>query len=94
MDVDCDGLQGGVGDDGRCGSSTDTQNQTTFRDTLVSYGQSVTELNANVHPYAVFGNQGSRKGYANFDPTKYGVQPLSVMAVVCNNKLVRCIGRG
>jgi len=25
MDIDCDGLQGGPGDDGRCGSSSDTQ---------------------------------------------------------------------
>lgn len=88
MDIDCDGLQGGAGDDGRCNSSTDTQNQTSFRETLALYADGVPELNANVHPYVVFGNTGSRRGYVNFDPQSKGIRPLSVMAVVCNNRLV------
>ncbi|KFG78797.1 chitosanase [Metarhizium anisopliae] len=88
MDIDCDGIQHGPADDGRCGSSGDTQSVTSFADTLRGYGTGQRDLDANAHPYVVFGNTGSRKGFANFDPRKYGVEPLSVMAVVCNNKLI------
>jgi hypothetical protein len=88
MDIDCDGAQGGPADDGRCTSSQDTQSITSFADTVASYRKGIKDLNANVHPYVVFGNSGSRKGYTNFSPRQYGVEPLSVMAVVCNNKLV------
>ncbi|KAK5169345.1 uncharacterized protein LTR77_005320 [Saxophila tyrrhenica] len=48
----------------------------------------VSDLNANYIPYVVFGNYGSTKGYTNFDPQEYGLQPLSVMAVVCGDHLV------
>ncbi|KAG5971278.1 hypothetical protein E4U55_001287 [Claviceps digitariae] len=88
MDIDCDGIQHGPADDGRCGSSSDTQSVTSFADLLRSYRTGQRDLDANAHPYVVFGNAGSRPGYANFDPRKYGVEPLSVMAVVCNNKLI------
>lgn len=84
MDIDCDGAQGGG--DGRCGSSTDTQGETAFKDTVKSYG--ISDLNANIHPYIVFGNEGSKPGYTTFSPQDHGVQPLSVMAVVCGNKLI------
>ncbi|KAI5456792.1 family 75 glycoside hydrolase [Mariannaea sp. PMI_226] len=88
MDIDCDGIQGSAADDGRCGSSGDTQSMTSFMDTVASYGQGVKDLDANVHPYVVFGNTGSKKGYVNFDPQHYGIEPLSVMAVVCGDKLI------
>lgn len=88
MDIDCDGLQHGVGDDGRCKSSGDTQSHTSFEDTVAGYGQGVTGLNAFVHPYVVFGNVGTKSGYVNFDPTKKGVQPLSIIAVVCGDQMV------
>ena len=88
MDVDCDGQQGGLGDDGRCGSSQDTQSITAFQDTVAGYKKGINDLNAFVHPYVVFGNYGSRSGFVTFDPQQYGVEPLSVMAVVCNNQLV------
>lgn len=89
MDVDCDGVQGSPADDGRCGSSGDTQSVTSFADTVRGYGKAgVRDLDANVHPYVVFGNVGSRPGYANFNPRSYGVEPLSVVAVVCGDKLV------
>ncbi len=63
----------------------------------------VHDLNANFIPYVVFGNQGSKEGmwkasashsqltftgYANFHPQSHGIKPLSVMAVVCGDKLV------
>lgn len=88
MDIDCDGIQGSSADDGRCGSSGDTQSQTSFKDTVKSYGQGQNDLDANIHPYVVFGNEGSRSGYVTFNPQNYGIKPLSVMAVVCNGKLI------
>ncbi|KAG6173538.1 hypothetical protein E4U50_007051 [Claviceps purpurea] len=88
MDIDCDGIQLSPADDGRCGSSTDMQSVTSFADILRSYSTNARDLDANIHPYVVFGNKGTREGYKTFDPRKYGVEPLSVMAVVCNNKLI------
>ncbi|KAM0812872.1 putative Endo-chitosanase [Seiridium cardinale] len=88
MDIDCDGAQGGAGDDGRCGYSSDTQSQTSFEGTVAAYGKGVKDLNANVHPYVVFGNTGDKSGYANFDPQSHGIEPLSLMAVVCGEKLI------
>ncbi|CAP59699.1 uncharacterized protein PODANS_1_530 [Podospora anserina S mat+] len=91
MDVDCDGVQGGSQDDGRCslGRSPDYQDATAFRDLIQSFKVGISDLNTYVHPYVVFGNSGSKPGWRTFDPTDYGVRPLSVMAVVCpGNKLV------
>ena len=87
MDIDCDGIQGGPADDGRCGSSGDTQSITSFQYIVEGYETGQRDLDANVHPYVVFGNEGSKPGYATFNPQNYGIEPLSVMAVVCNNKL-------
>ncbi|CAG8979785.1 hypothetical protein HYALB_00011593 [Hymenoscyphus albidus] len=87
MDIDCDGIQKGPGDDGRCGSSSDTQSQTSFQDVVQGYGQDVKDLNAFVHPYVVFGNVGTRAGYKNYNPRNNDINPLSLMAVVCGNKM-------
>lgn len=89
MDVDCDGEQNGRGDDGRCGNSHDTQSITSFEWIIKDYNKGIKDLNANVHPYVVFGNEGSKSGWKTFDPQAHGIRPLSVMAVVCNGKLVR-----
>jgi hypothetical protein len=88
MDIDCDGTQHGPGDDGRCGSSSDTQSETSFKDTVAGYGKGVKDLNAFVHPYVVFGNVGSKAGYTVFDPEKNGIKALSIMAVVCGDQMV------
>ncbi len=90
MDVDCDGAQGGPADDGKCstGRSPDYQDMTAFQDAVQGYNAGIKDLNAYVHPYVVFGNTGGKRGWKTFDPTKYGVQPLSVVAVVCNDRLV------
>ena len=93
MDIDCDGDQTDPGD-GRCGKSTDTQSETAFKSQVQEYskqstGTEVSDLNANFIPYVVFGNQGTKKGYTTFHPQAYGIKPLSVMAVVCGEKLVR-----
>ena len=86
MDIDCDGQQGGAGEDGRCGSSGDTQSQTKFKDNIAGYNVGISDLNAKVHTYVVFGNDDTSP---SFDPQKHGIEPLSVMAVVCGGKLVR-----
>ena len=88
MDVDCDGVQKGPVNDTRCGSSTDTQSITAFADTVASYGTGQKDLDAKIHPYVVFGNSGSKEGWATFDPEKYGIEPLSLIAVVCGDRLV------
>ena len=88
MDIDCDGVLKGVGDDGRCKSSDDTQYQTSFKDIASEYSNGVEDLNAFVHDYVVFGNYGEADGYITYDPEEDGIQPLSVMAVICNNQLV------
>lgn len=88
MDIDCDGTQGGPADDGRCGSSDDTQSQTSFKDTVASYGKGPDDLDAKIHPYVVFGNVGSKENWATFNPEDHGIKPLSLMAVVCGDKLV------
>lgn len=88
MDIDCDGTQGGPADDGRCGKSSDTQSITSFADTVRGYGKGVRDLDAKIHPYVVFGNVGGKAGFKSFDPQKHGIEPLSVMAVVCGDKLI------
>jgi hypothetical protein len=88
MDVDCDGQQHGTGDDGRCNSSADTQSVTSFQPTVQGYNRGVRDLNAYVHTYVVLGNDGAKKGWRTFRPQAYGVEPLSVVAVVCGEQLV------
>ncbi|KAK1149636.1 hypothetical protein N8T08_005188 [Aspergillus melleus] len=82
MDIDCDGEQ--TSGDGRCGSSQDTQGQTAFKDEVSKYG--INDLNAYIHPYVVLGNEGDYD--PTFDPRAHGVEPLSLVAVVCNGKLI------
>jgi chitosanase len=85
MDVDCDGS-------GRCGDSPDQKSETRWPDLMQSYtdiaGSHVDDLNANNVPCVVFGNGGNAPGYTTFDSTAQGIQPLSVMAVVCGDQMV------
>jgi hypothetical protein len=81
MDIDCDGANNSAGD---CANDPSGQGQTAFVDTVSQYG--IQDLDANLHPYVVFGNSG---GSPSFNPEDHGLQPLSVMAVVCNNQVVR-----
>jgi chitosanase len=84
MDIDCDGANNSAG---RCSNDPSGQGETAFKDTVKSYG--IADLNANVHPYVVFGNEGASP---SFNPQSKGMEPLSVMAIVCNNQLV-CVFR-
>ncbi|KAI5457027.1 fungal chitosanase of glycosyl hydrolase group 75-domain-containing protein [Mariannaea sp. PMI_226] len=91
MDIDCDGIQGSPADDGRCGKSGDTQSDTSFEDAISGYTNgAVKNLDANAIPYVVFGNVKNNPGdnYKEFKPQEYGVEPLSIMAVVCDGKMV------
>lgn len=87
MDIDCDGALGEG--DGSCDSSGDTQGETTFKEIVGGYDQGIDDLNAYVHSYVVLGNEGKKNGYIEFDPQSVGVEPLSIVAVVCGDKLVR-----
>lgn len=88
MDIDCDVQQGGAGDDVRH-SSQDTQSETSFKDMVANYGAGVKDLNAKIHPYVVFGNDGT---LPSFDPKKHSIQPLSVIAVICGDQLINLSG--
>ncbi|KAM5433474.1 hypothetical protein MferCBS31731_007111 [Microsporum ferrugineum] len=78
-DVDCDGANRSKGD---CANDLTGQGQTTFKDELASYG--IDDLDSNLHSYVVFGNEGKKPSYL---PSDSGIEPLSVIAVVCNNRL-------
>lgn len=79
MDIDCDGVDNSVG---KCGDDPSGQSQTSFKSTAQSYN--LPDLNSSIHGYVVFGNEGENP---SFDPRKAGMEPLSVMAVICNNNL-------
>lgn len=82
MDIDCDGANKSGG---KCSNDPSGQGQTAFKDTVKTYG--ISDLDANIHPYVVFGNEGSSP---SFNPQAKGMKPLSVVAVVCNSQVV-CI---
>ncbi|GMF75065.1 unnamed protein product [Aspergillus oryzae] len=79
MDVDCDGANNSAG---KCSNDPSGQGVTAFKDEVKKFG--IPDLDANLHPYIVFGNE---EHSPQFKPQKYGMEPLSVMAVVCNGKL-------
>ncbi|ATY58674.1 endo-chitosanase [Cordyceps militaris CM01] len=79
MDIDCDGANR---TGGACANDPSGQGETAFKDTVKTYG--IPDLDANVHPYVVFGNDGSSP---SFNAQAHGIKPLSVMAVVCNGQV-------
>lgn len=87
MDVCCDGIQDGPADDGRCETDPSLLSITAFQYLVEGYGTGQRDLDANAHPYVVFGNTGDTPGWPTFNPRDHGIEPLSVMAVVCGDKL-------
>ena len=81
MDIDCDGANKNTGACSDGGS--DSQGQTSFQDVVSQFG--ISDLDATIHPYVVFGNVDDSP---SFDPTDYGMQKLSVMAIVCQGQVV------
>lgn len=88
MDIDCDGTTLGGGADRSCDSSADTLIETRFQEIVKSYGKGIRDLSTYIHPYVTLGNEGKRKGYVDFDPQSVGIEPLSIVAVVCGDRLV------
>ncbi|KAK4508261.1 hypothetical protein PRZ48_001999 [Zasmidium cellare] len=86
MDIDCDGSSNGTL---ACEDDETGQNQTSFGWLVAQYtNNKVKELDAQIHPYVVFGNVPDEKGSSpTFNPTDYGMVPLGVMAVVCNGQV-------
>ncbi|KFY45411.1 hypothetical protein V495_03002 [Pseudogymnoascus sp. VKM F-4514 (FW-929)] len=81
MDIDCDGANR---TGGKCSNDPTGQGQTAFQSEIQELNVGIDDLDSNLHPYVVFGNEGSSP---EFDPRQYGMEPLSVMAVVCNNQV-------
>ncbi|KAK2814388.1 hypothetical protein FQN49_008200 [Arthroderma sp. PD_2] len=61
---------------------SDMDSQTAFKHEVAKYG--IEDLDSNKHGYVVLGNEGERPSYL---PSSSGVESLSVVAVVCNNRL-------
>jgi chitosanase len=80
MDIDCDGVNRSAG---ACANDQTGQDQTAFMDTVKTFG--IPDLDANVHPYVVFGNA---EAVPSFVPQDHDIKPLSVMAVICNDQVV------
>ncbi|KAI9723011.1 MAG: hypothetical protein M1812_001460 [Candelaria pacifica] len=80
MDIDCDGANNKAG---KCKNDPSGQGVTAFKDTVKNYG--IKDLDANIHPYVVFGNE---EASPSFNPQNSGMKPLSVMAIVCDGKLL------
>ncbi|KAI0845260.1 glycoside hydrolase family 75 protein [Daldinia vernicosa] len=87
MDIACDGLIG-KNDDGRCDNARSRKNETAMKRHVSRYSHGVPDLNPFIHNYVVFGNTGVKPGWVTFEPRAYDIRPLSIMAVVCNNKLI------
>lgn len=90
VDIDCDGAGMGTGD---CGDDPSGQSMTAFKDLVQQYsGGKIDDLNTHIHNFVVLGNDNSAEegdGGQSFEPTKAAkIQPLSVVAVVCGEKLV------
>ncbi|KAL2207815.1 putative chitosanase CSN1 [Sarocladium strictum] len=86
MDIDCDGANNYEGD---CANDPSGQGQTAFKDTVKKYG--ITDLDANLHSYVVFGNMESNPVFLPHEPEEGSgldpMEPLSVMAIVCDDQL-------
>lgn len=81
MDVDCDGANSSKG---KCANDRTGQSITAFQDEVSTFG--IGDLDANLHSYVILGTK-------NFDPRDVGVESLSIVAVVCNNRLVNMTPR-
>lgn len=87
MDISCHGsfMQHA---DGSCDTSHDTNYPTRFYNIVESYGKGVWDLNPYVHSFVIFGNYGNKKDFVTFDPQSIGIEPYSLMAIVCGDQLV------
>ncbi|KAF2475135.1 putative chitosanase CSN1 [Lindgomyces ingoldianus] len=85
MDIDCDGVNAS---EGACSNDPTGQSMTAFQDDVQKFG--IDDLDAHIHTYVVLGNDNSASegnGGEKFNPTDAGIQPLSVVAVVCGGNM-------
>ena len=76
MYVDCDGANR---TGGKCVNDPSGQGKTAFQYQVAQLNAGIDDLNANLHPYVVFGNE---LDSPSFDPSNHGMVPLTVMAIV------------
>ena len=58
-------------------------------DTISLSKAEIQGLNPEVVPFVIFRNDNRE---LSFDPEEYGIEPLSLVAIVCNNQLVSLSG--
>lgn len=85
MDIDCDGANR---KSGKCANDPTGQGTTAFQSEVQALNVGLKDLDSNLHPYVVFGNE---EHSPEFKPKDHGMEPLSVMAVVCNNQVVSAV---
>ncbi|KAK8044820.1 hypothetical protein PG993_004844 [Apiospora rasikravindrae] len=92
LTIDCDGTRSGPEDTGLCGRLYhEPAKSTAFQHLLKASGIPVKDFNTYFHPYVALGDfragQSSRSDFMEFDPQDEVVEPLSLVAVVCNGKM-------
>ncbi|KAK8084512.1 hypothetical protein PG997_005783 [Apiospora hydei] len=92
LTIDCNGTRGGPEDTGLCDRLYhEPAKSTAFQYLLKGSGIPVKDLNTYFHPYVALGDFGagqrSNSDFVEFDPQDEVVEPLSLVAVVCNEKM-------
>ncbi|KAJ2970506.1 hypothetical protein NQ176_g8153 [Zarea fungicola] len=88
MDINCSGYNyDPYGGQSWCDDGLDSLRWTRFDDIVARYQNGGPGLSPYIHSFITFGNFGTKKGYVPFDPQSVGIEPLSIMAVVCGDKL-------
>lgn len=93
LTIDCNGIRDGPDDTGLCDRLyRGPTRSTAFQSRMKADGFPAKDLNPYFHPYVALGDFRDirrREEYVHFDPQDQVVEPLSIVAVVCNDKLVR-----
>ncbi|KAK8069247.1 hypothetical protein PG994_005863 [Apiospora phragmitis] len=93
LTIDCNGKRGGPKDTGLCDRLYNEPAKSTAFQSLVKASRlPVKDLNPYFHPYVALGDFGdsqrSRSVFVDFDPQDHEVEPLSLVAVLCNGKML------
>ncbi|KAK8131064.1 glycoside hydrolase family 75 protein [Apiospora sp. TS-2023a] len=92
LTIDCGGIRGGPEDTGLCDRLYEGPAKSTAFQYLIKRSHiPVQDLNTYFHPYVALGDfqdsQGSGSNFVEFDPQDDLVEPLSLVAVLCNGKM-------
>ncbi|KAK8117241.1 Endo-chitosanase [Apiospora kogelbergensis] len=92
LTIDCNGIRDGPDDTGLCDRLyRGPTRSTAFQSRMKADGFPAKDLNPYFHPYVALGDFRDirrREEYVHFDPQDQVVEPLSIVAVVCNDKLI------